>query len=205
MAIISNAVTIADAGAFSSSLGSMTHIKTLTASGSANLSFVHGSSSVVLDSTYPIYKFEFINIHPSYDGADLKVGFRDGGSNYDATKTTTYYQAYNAEDDSARGISYDTGEDLHQATGFQNICKSIGNGNNESGSGELFLFNPSSTTFVTHFMSSAVTGHTADNYILNVFTGGYCNVTAAIDGVQFSMHSGNIDSGIIKLYGIKDS
>ena len=205
MAIISNAVTIADAGAFSVGLGAMTHIKTLTASGSANLSFVHGSSSVVLDSTYPIYKFEFINIHPVTDGADLKVGFRDGGSDYDAIKTTTYYQAYNAEDDSARGIAYDTDEDLHNAAGFQNICKSIGNGNNESGSGELFLFNPSSTTFVTHFMSSAVTGHTADNYILNVFTGGYCNVTAAIDGVQFSMHSGNIDSGIIKLYGIKDS
>ena len=204
MAIISNAVTIADAGAFSSSLGSMTHIKTLTASGSANLSFVHGSSSVVLDSTYPIYKFEFINIHPSYDGADLKVGFRDGGSDYDAIKTTTYYQAYNAEDDSARGISYDTGEDLHQATGFQNICKSIGNGNNESGSGELFLFNPSSTTFVKHFTS--VTNNVA--YVdrsFNNTSAGYINDTAAITGVSFEFSAGNIDSGIIKLYGIKDS
>ena len=54
MAIISNATTIADAGAFSVSLGAMTHIKTLTASSSANLQFVHGSSSVVFDGTYPI-------------------------------------------------------------------------------------------------------------------------------------------------------
>jgi hypothetical protein len=37
------------------------------------------------------------------------------------------------------------------------------------------------------------------------FVGGYFNVTAAIDAIQFSMHSGNIDSGTIKLYGIKDS
>ena len=204
MGLISNATTIFDAGVMSVG-GSMVFIKKLTASNSATLSFVNGADSVVLDSTYKEYMFFFDNIHVTTDDAYLTVGFRDGGTAYDAIKTTTYYQAYNAEDDSARGVAYDTDEDLQNAAGFQNICKSIGNGNNESGSGELFLFNPSSTTFVTHFMSSAVTGHTADNYILNVFTGGYCNVTAAIDGVQFSMHSGNIDSGIIKLYGIKDS
>ena len=207
MGLISDGTTIFDAGALDSGIakGAMIHIKTLTASSSGTLSFVHGASSVVLDNTYKEYMFIFSSMHPATDSAHFQVGFRDGGSDYDAIKTTTYYQAYNAEDDSARGVAYDTDEDLHNAAGFQNICKSIGNGNNESGSGELFLFNPSSTTFVTHFMSSAVTGHTADNYILNVFTGGYCNVTAAIDGVQFSMHSGNIDSGIIKLYGIKDS
>ena len=204
MAIISNATTIADAGAFSVSLGAMTLIKTLTASSSANLTFVHGSSSVVLDSTYPIYKFEFINIHPATNGADFKVGFRDGGTDYDATKTTTYFSAYHNEAGNDSGLAYDTGEDLAQSTGFQNICKSIGNGNDENGSGELFLFNPSSTTFVKHFMSNAL-AYEANDYILNVRVGGYCNVTAAIDGVQFSMNTGNIDSGTIKLYGIKDS
>ena len=87
MAIISNAVTIADAGAFSVGLGAMVHIKTLTASSSANLTFAHGASSVVLDATYPIYKFVFINIHNS--GA-FQVNFRDGGTAYDATKTTFF-------------------------------------------------------------------------------------------------------------------
>ena len=204
MAIISNATTIADAGAFSVSLGAMTLIKTLTASSSANLTFVHGSSSVVLDSTYPIYKFEFINIHPSYNGADLKVGFRDGGTDYDATKTTTYFSAYHNEAGNDSGLAYDTGEDLAQSTGFQNICKSIGNGNDENGNGFLHLFDPSSTTFVKHFISNAVSNEASD-YALNILTAGYCNVTAAIDGVQFSMNTGTIDSGTIKLYGIKDS
>ena len=37
------------------------------------------------------------------------------------------------------------------------------------------------------------------------FVAGYCNVTAAIDAVQFKQTSGNIDAGTIKLYGIKDS
>ncbi|BAQ88550.1 hypothetical protein [uncultured Mediterranean phage uvMED] len=184
--------------------GSLVPIKTLNASSSSTLSFVHGSSDVVLDSTYPIYMFKFINIHPSYNGADLKVGFRDGGTDYDATKTTTYFSAYHNEAGNDSGLAYDTGEDLAQLTNFQNICKSIGNGNDENGNGFLYLFNPSSTTFVKHFMSNAVSNEASD-YILNIYTAGYCNVTSAIDGVQFSMNTGTIDSGTIKLYGIKDS
>ena len=88
MAIISNATTIADAGAFSVGLGDQVLIKTLTASSSSTLNFVDGSASVVLDSTYPIYKFEFINIHPGNNDVDFTVNFRDGSTAYDATKTT---------------------------------------------------------------------------------------------------------------------
>jgi len=40
------------------------------------------------------------------------------------------------------------------------------------------------------------------NYQLIHHVAGYCNVTAAIDGVQFSFSSGNIDSGTIKMYGV---
>jgi hypothetical protein len=194
--------TISSAGQLAS--GSLVPIKTLTASSSSTLSFVDGTDGVVLDSTYPIYLFKFINIHPSYNGADLKVGFRDGGTDYDATKTTTYFSAYHNEAGNDSGLAYDTGEDLAQLTNFQNICKSIGNGNDENGNGFLYLFNPSSTTFVKHFMSNAVSNEASD-YILNIYTAGYCNVTSAIDGVQFSMNTGTIDSGKIKLYGIKDS
>jgi len=148
--------------------------------------------------------FRFYNIHPSSNGADLKVGFRDGSTAYDATKTTTYFSAYHNEAGDTSGLAYDDGEDLAQSANFQNICKSIGNGNDESGSGFLYLFNPSSTTFVKHFISNAAS-YEANDYILNIYTAGYCNVTAAIDGVQFSMNTGNIDAGTIKLYGIKDS
>ena len=194
-----------DADGFeTSSGGSMTLIKTLTASSSATLSFVNGSSDVVLDSTYPIYLFKFISIHPATNGADLKVGFRDGSTAYDATKYTTYFSAYTNEAGDTSVLAYDDGEDLAQSANFQNICKSIGNGNDESVSGFLYLFNPSSKTFVKHFISNAAS-YEANDYILNIYTAGYCNVTAAIDGVQFSMNTGNIDAGTIKLYGIKDS
>ena len=183
--------------------GSMTLIKTLTASSSSTISFVNGSSDVVLDSTYPVYMFKYINCHPATNNAEFSVNFRDGSTDYDATKTTTVFEAYHSEDDSANGFSYQTGDDIAQGTGFQTISKNIGNDNDSGCSGELMLFNPSSTTFVKHFvgrsnkMEVSVTG--------DFLVAGYCNVTAAIDAVQFKMSSGNIDAGTIKLYGIKDS
>jgi hypothetical protein len=204
VAIISNATTIADAGAFSVSLGSMVLIKTLTASSSGTLSFVDGSANVVLDNTYPIYKFEFINIHAGTDDTGLTVGFRDGGSNYDATKTTSFFRATHGEDGSSGGVAYVTGADLAQSTSFQRLDNDFGADNDQSMSGEMFLYNPSSTTFVKHFVSRTSTSRPADR-ANDIFMAGYCNVTAAIDAVQFKMNSGNIDAGTIKLYGIKDS
>ena len=186
--------------------GALTHIKTLTASSSATLSFVDGSNDVVLDSTYPIYKFEFINMHPSSDGANFQVNFRDGGSAYDATKTTTAFGTQHNESDSETGLAYDTSKDLAQSTGVQKLDAQgdTGADNDQCGVGELWLFNPSSTVFVKHFMAR-LNNYNSSNFSIGHFTAGYCNVTVAIDGVQFSYSSGNIDLGTIKLYGIKDS
>ena len=208
MAIISNAVTMADAGAFSASLGSMTLIKTLTASNSATLSFVHGSGGVVLDNTYPIYKFEFINIHPSGSGSEFQVGFRDGSTAYDATNTTTIWYAYNFENDGGTAFEYNTSEDNAQVAGFQKLtgAAQIGTDNDESASGEMTLFNPSSTTFVKHFISNVnYVSDDADPHFVSNYVAGYCNVTAAIDAVQFKLDTNNIQLGTIKLYGISDS
>ena len=204
MAVISNGTTIADAGAFSVSLGAMTHIKTLTASNSADLTFVHGSSSVVLDSTYPIYLFKFITMHASATNAHFSVNFRDGGSSYDATKTTTYVKVRHGENASLASIVYDDGNDLAQSTASQKLHENSQTDNDSSLSGSMYLFNPASTTFVKHFASdiNSMANPSISDHIL---VSGYCNVTAAIDGVQFTFSSGNIDAGTIKLYGIKDS
>ncbi len=184
--------------------GAMTLIKTLTASNSSDISFVNGSSDVVLDSTYPIYVFKFISVHPSADNVHFRVNFRDGGSSYDATKTTNYFRAYHDEADSSTSLAYSAGNDLAQGTGVQNLTEGQGNGNDESFSGEMLFFNPSSTTFVKHFISRLQSYNQAD-ISYESYVSGYCNVTAAIDGVQFTMTSGDIDAGTIKLYGIKDS
>ena len=186
------------------SSGAMTLIKEQTASSSATISFVHGTSDVVLDSTYPIYKFVWINVHPATDDVDFQVGFRDGGTNYDATKTTSFFQAYHNEAGNDQALTYQAADDLAQSTSYQNLNDRLGNDNDQSSSGYLFLFSPSSTTYVKHFIAETNRSHAID-YTNHQFIAGYCNTTTAIDGVQFKCSSGNIDAGTIKLYGIKDS
>ena len=197
--------SIANISAIPGAAKSLTHIKTLTASSSATLSFVDGSSDVVLDSTYPIYKFEFINIHPATDGASFQFNMSiDSGSNYNVTKTTTYFTAYNYESGGTPALTYATNVDLAQSTAFQNVNSGVGSNNDQCAVGTLHLFNPSSTTFVKHFLTCGNTYESSD-LSSNVFVAGYGNTTSAVDAIQFKFSSGNIDAGTIKLYGIKDS
>jgi hypothetical protein len=182
-------------------LGSMVFIKKLTASSSSTLSFVDGSSSVVLDNTYKEYIFTFKDIHPATNSAYLTVGFRDGGTDYDAVKTTTAFVAEHNEAGNFSGLNYGSSWDLAQSTSPQPLAPAIGNQNDECCSGTLHLFNPSSTTFVKHFISNINQYH-PDDFSQNWFVAGYCNTTTAIDAVQFKMSSGNIDAGDICLYGI---
>ena len=183
---------------------SLTHIKTLTASDDANLTFTHGSSDVVLDSTYPIYVFKYINMHPAADSKTLKFNLSTDSFSSEATKTTTFFRAYHDEAGSATTLSYDTGEDVAQSTGDQTLGELIGGDNDQSASGELKLFNPSSTTFVKHFIAETSYAQQAD-YAFRGMMAGYANTTSAINSVRFKFSSANIGSGTIKLYGIKDS
>ena len=176
--------------------GALNLISSQTASSSSTIDFTSG-----IDSTYKEYIFKFINIHQATDIAFLTFnGSVDTGSNYNVTKTTTFFNAYHDEGDSSTGLTYQTGNDLAQSTDFQKLAEG-GSDNDQSISGEMFLFNPSDTTFVKHFISRfnmySRSDYTQDHYIA-----GYFNTTSAIDAVQFKMNSGNIDAGTIKLYGV---
>ena len=198
MAVVSGGTTLIDNGALDAGVptGSLILLSTQTASASASIEFTSG-----IDSTYDSYMFKFYNIHPATDAQFFQVNFRDGSTAYDATKTSTYFEAVHDEADSEAALNYKTAYDLAQSTSAQYITRQIGNGNDECASGTLTLYNPSSTTFVKHFIGTSNT-YQNDNKSYEIFTAGYCNVTAAIDGVQFSISSGNIDDGIIKMYGV---
>ncbi len=180
--------------------GTWNLIETQTASSSSTISFTSG-----IDSTYDEYVFKFYDIHPATNSTYFQVNLSiDGGSNYNVKKTTTYFHAYNAENDSSNNLNYDTARDLAQSTSFQDISYQTGNGNDESASGTFKIFSPSSTVFVKHFISSiqSYSDVSSTDYSINTFVAGYGNTTSAINAVQFKMSSGNIDSGVIKLYGI---
>ena len=177
--------------------GSLVLLSTQTASSSSTIDFTSN-----IDSTYDSYIFKFINIHPSNDNVDFYVNASvDGGSNYNVTKTTTYFRAGHDEGGSGAATEYRTGEDLSQSTGGQIILQQMGNDNDQCGSGTLHLFNPSSTTFVKHFISR-VDGMAHNDQLLSDFIAGYFNTTSAINAIQFSIEAGTIESGDICLYGI---
>ena len=183
--------------------GKMTLLSTATASASASLSF----NSTYINSDYLVYKFEFINIHSS---AIAKFTFNlsvDLGSNYNVTKTTTLFTAYHYENDGGTELTYDNdNSDLAQSTAFQSLIYYNQNTDNDSAtSGTLTLFNPSSTTYVKHFIATSNSMHTggANRFQANSYVAGYGNTTSAVNAIRFQMSSGNIDDGIIKLYGVK--
>ena len=187
------------------SAGAMTLIKTETASNDATISFVDGTSSVVLDNTYPVYLIKMINVHGITDDTQFKFqGNSAGGSGFNETITSTYFKAGHKEDGTYTTLGYSAGSDQAQATGYQTISENMGNANDECGSGELWLFNPSSTTFVKHFLVKLQHQQHAEQCYQS-YTAGYFNTTSAIDEISFKFASGNIDSGTFKLYGIKDS
>ena len=176
----------------------ITLISSQTASNSASISFTSG-----LTSTYKAYKFVFVNIKPATDNINFTFNMStDGGSNYNVTKTTTSFWTYHDEADTTTQLTYNTDKDLAQSTADQQLNSSLGNGTDESTSGTLILFNPSSTTYVKHFISIS-NGYTYHDFTANAYVAGYGNTTSAINAIRFQYSSGNISAGTIYLYGIK--
>ena len=177
--------------------GSLNLISTSTASSSATIDFTSG-----IDSTYKEYIFKFINLHPATN--NVKWTFQsDTGTNtsYGQTITSTDFISQHSEDDSATEFGYASANDQAQGTAFQPIGQLVGNGNDECVSGTLHIFDPSNTTFVKHFIANTNV-YRQDDYTRRHFTAGYFNTTTALTRFRFKFDSGNIDSGVIKLYGV---
>ena len=182
--------------------GVWTLIKTLTSDGSdSDLSFVNGSSDVVLDSTYPIYVFKTINLFSHTDDRSILFNFTTDGTNFNVSKQTVAWRSFHDESDSGTYLDYQGAKDLANGTGDQPITWDVENDADASTSGDLYVFSPSSTTFVKHFMHQSNGMHSNPAVFTN-FSAGYCNTTSAITGAIFKYTSGNMDAGTIKLYGI---
>jgi len=204
MAVVSGGTTLIDNGTLDAGVpsGKLTLLSTQTASSSSSLSFTSG-----IDSTYDSYVFKFINIHPATNAVYFQFNLStDGGSNYNVTKTSTFFSAYNYESIVASQLDYRTADDLAQSTSDQRLVdfENLSNDNDHGLCGTLNLFNPSSTTFVKHFTSkfAMINDGEGQDYASNTFVAGYGNTTSAIDAVRFQMSSGNIDAGTIKMYGV---
>ena len=177
--------------------GNLVKISEQTASASSSISFTSG-----IDSTYRTYCFRFNDIHSSNDNVYFRFqGSTNGGSSYGVTTTTTHFKAYQSESATNPTLAYQTADDLAQSTSYINLAQGMGTDNDQQTSGELWLFNPSSTTYVKHFMARMENYQTSD-YAQDLYTAGYLNTTSAINAIDFEMGIGNIDDGTITMYGI---
>jgi len=193
--------SIANVTAYNAAIvtGGMKLISTQTASNSASISFTTG-----IDSTYKEYQFWFIDINPATDGGDFQFNLStDSGSNYNVTKTTSAFATYHNEGDTLADLAYADGYHLAQSTSFATLVNDIGNASKKCVAGSMQLFNPSSTTYVKHFMSrlNRISNTVGTDYAADYFTAGYGNTTSAINAIQFKMDSGNFDGDIL-MFGI---
>ena len=177
--------------------GGLNLISTQTASSSSTVDFTSG-----IDSTYSIYLIKVINAHPATNNKTLQFQVNaSGGSGFNETITSTSFRSFHTEDDNYTGLEYQTGADQAQGTSYQNLHGGNSNADDSGACAELYLFNPSSTTFVKHFMG--ICSLTEQNPAADqAYIAGYINTTSAIDEISFKYSSGNIDSGTFKLYGI---
>ena len=185
-----------------------TLISTHTASASATIDITSG-----IDSTYDVYEFHCINIHPANDGVAFSFQVNAITSadppvqltGFDETITSTAFDFWNSESASAGNVSYNTGNDKAQISdSYQVVAESLANDNDDSGGGILTLYAPSSATYVKHFTASFTSKYWS-TYTYSINTAGYINTTNAINQISFKVASGNIDTGVIKMYGISKS
>ena len=189
-----NNKSVANVTSIPVALGDMVLVSSATASSSASIEFTLGD--------YKEYKFFFVNIHPASDNVDLLFqASTDGGSTYATTLTDTFFNAWHNEANTDTTLAYGSGEDAAQSTSFERLCENFGTDNDQNGCGIFTLFNPSSTTYVKHFISK-FNNYTYNDYTRNDFVAGYFNTTSAVNAIQFKMSSGNIDDGKILMFGI---
>ena len=178
-----------------------TLISSQTASSSSSLSFTSG-----IDSTYDVYEWHFINMHPATDVVDFQFQVNaSGGSGFNETITSTQFEVYHDEAGTSTSLGYRAADDQAQGAAYQSfLCREVGNDNDQAVSGVLRLYAPSSTTYVKHFVAVGNGAHES-NFTLSFYTAGYINTTSAIDEIDFKFQSGNIDAGEVRMYGVATS
>jgi hypothetical protein len=190
--------SIANVTAYNASVatGNMVLLSSQTASNSASIAFTSG-----INSTYKEYQFWFDNLVPATNNVMFGVNFStDGGSTYSVTKTSNWFQSLHLEDDANAYLNYRDENDLAQSTAIQKITFGVRTSASDEGvCGTINFYNPSSTTYVKHYMCDT---HSTRDWSHRVFCTGYCNTTSAVNAVKFEFDSGNISAGTILMYGI---
>ncbi len=183
----SGVLSFAEAGG-----GAYTLIKSQTASNSASVEFKNGVSSVVLDSTYCHYFVIGYDVVSQTDDKNLQIQFStDAGSSY---ITSGYDTIINR-------IRSDLANSNQTATDCAMLLNSFGNNASaQKGDFKFELFNPAGTLKTSYFFNGTCIDH--QGRVGHMNGGGIYETNGDVDAIKIFFNSGNIVSGIFKLYGL---
>lgn len=165
--------------------GGWTLLNTLTASSSATL-----SDTTNITSSYRDYMIEYENLIPATNAVTANLQVYSGGS-FQTTGYVSSIMYSSATTNAASGQT--TAIFLSAPSGVSNVTA------NGGASGFVQFYNPSATSVPKNIFGNGMEIIASTAYPHT--TAGIWNNTAAISGFQILMSSGNITSGVVRLYG----
>jgi hypothetical protein len=180
------------------SASALTYIDSADASTSASIEFDSSDFNATL---YDAYCFVLMNIIPATDGDDLF--FRtsnDGGSTFDAGASDYNYSSWNY-DGVVRADPTTSRIPLNAVVTNYHLGSDAGD---DGIGGTVWLHGPhlakkTKVTWQTGYDADVLTGHA-----FSIGTG-QREAQEVVDGVQFIMSSGTIESGTITMYGMRNA
>ena len=173
------------------------HIKTVTASDSSSVDFVHGTSDVVFDATYTSYQIVINDLVPASD-AHVHLRVMQSGSAVTSSDYGFFTQGGGSDVSAGNGNSNADNQAEFKLTG-QAVYDVYASGN------YFGIINCSKPTTTGHkkFFWHLCFASDADGNKGQFGAGQFNANTSAINGLSFYMDSGNIASGNFSLYGRK--
>jgi len=178
--------------------GGLIHIKTQTASNSSSIDFNHGSSDVILDSTYNKYCF-MIDIKPANDNVTPQLLMStNAGSSY---LSSDYVFTMDGCEAGGSHFERDSGGDSQMEIAPQ----TQGNASDEHMSLTMYLSSPARASSHKYFYFMGVHADPVGNVTNYQGAGSNYGDTNAVTGVRFKFSAGNIELGTIGLFGVANS
>jgi len=175
--------------------GSWVKILQQTASTSSSIEFKHGTSGVVIDSTYRAYCIVYTDCYASTQHTISVQVSPDTGSSYD---TSGYYWVRHT-------VNYNGGsQSVTNATGTGELMllNQHGASLTTGGNGIIYLFSPSNASSKTTGISYALECSDGSNYIRHQQVVGIHDTAEAIDAFRILPSTGTINGGVFTLYGL---
>ena len=156
-----------------------------------------------IDSTYSRYYIEITDVVPATDGVQFMARLSDdGGSSWKSGASDYEYRTTgwtNGVD--AEVVTRATGDSAFRLT-TDTTNKDMGSDGGKGGTFTVTLSNPANTSLQQLVMWQGQWDTPSGSGTANSFGGGNYSTAEAIDGIQFLMSSGNVESGKFSLYGL---